>query len=140
MPVSNAKASWEGDLKSGNGTMGITGYEGAFTYASRFESADATNPEELIGAANAGCFTLSLAAKLSAAGHVPDRVSTDAKVHLEKVGDAFSITRIELTTQAKVSGIDDEAFQAIAKDAKETCIISRTLSTVDISLDASLVN
>ena len=140
MPTRRAQAEWTGDLKGGRGTMalGSGAYEGAYSFGSRFEEAAGTNPEELIGAALAGCFSMALAAALGRAGHDPQSVATKAKVHLEKVGDAFAVTRIELDTEARVPGIDDDAFQETAAGAKEGCPVSKALAGVEITLDARL--
>ncbi len=141
MPVRSANAVWEGGLKDGAGrvALGSGAFEGRYSFGSRFEEAGGTNPEELIGAAHAGCFSMALSAGLGRAGFAPKRIATAAKVHLEKVGDAFRITRIELVTEAEVPGIDDAAFQEHAKNAKEGCPVSAALAAVQISLDAKLV-
>jgi osmotically inducible protein OsmC len=141
MPVRSAKAVWEGGLKDGAGhlALGSGAWEGRYSFGSRFEEAGGTNPEELIGAAHAGCFSMALSAALGRAGFAPKRIATSAKVHLEKVGDAFRITRIDLTTEAEIPGIDDAAFQEQAKGAKEGCPVSAALAGVQISLDAKLV-
>src|SRR2546421_9391235 len=101
MPVRNADATWEGGLKGGKGKvkLGSGSYEGDYSFTSRFEQGGGTNPEELIGAAHAGCYSMALSAMLERAGHVPTRVHTTAKVHIEKVGDGFKITRIQLQTE-----------------------------------------
>ena len=140
MPVRSANARWEGDLKEGKGTMqtGSGAYEGAYSFGSRFQEEPGTNPEELIAAAHAGCFSMALAAGLGRAGYRPASVQTSAKAHLEKVDDGFAITRIELVTEASVPDIDNETFQAQAADAKANCPVSRALAGVEISLDASL--
>ncbi len=111
MPVRSANAVWEGGLKDGAGhlALGSGAFEGRYSFGSRFEEAGGTNPEELIGAAHAGCFSMALSAALGRAGYAPKRIATAAKVHLEKVGDAFRITRIDLTTEAEIPGIDDAA-------------------------------
>src|SRR5437660_686678 len=108
MPVREADARWEGSLQDGKGTMrlGSGAFEGPYSFSSRFEDGTGTNPEELIGAAHAGCFSMALAAALSGAGHVPDRVQTTAKVHIEKGDAGFSITRIDLVSEAVVPGVD----------------------------------
>src|ERR1700733_12879844 len=113
MPVRNADATWNGDLKGGKGTvkLGSGAYEGQYSFSSRFESGTGTNPEELIGAAHAGCYSMALSAGLGKAGFNPKRIHTTAKVHLEKVGDGFKITKIQLQTEAEVPGIDDKTFQ-----------------------------
>lgn len=141
MPVRSANAVWEGGLKDGAGhlALGSGAFEGRYSFGSRFEEAGGTNPEELIGAAHAGCFSMALSAALGRAGFSPKRIATAAKVHLEKVGDAFRITRIDLITEAEIPGIDDAAFQEQAKGAKEGCPVSAALAGVQISLDAKLV-
>jgi osmotically inducible protein OsmC len=141
MPVRKANAEWNGGLKDGNGTMalGSGAYQGPYSFGSRFEDAAGTNPEELIGAAHAGCFSMALTAGLGRAGFAPRRVATEAKVHLEKVGEGFQITRIDLVTQAEVPDIDDETFQQHADGAKENCPVSKALAGAEITLDAKLV-
>ena len=141
MPERSATARWEGGLQGGKGTMrlGSGAFEGQYSFSSRFEEGTGTNPEELIGAAHAGCFSMALSAALGRAGFSPKRIATSAKVHLEKVGDAFRITRIDLTTEAEIPGIDDAAFQEQAKGAKEGCPVSAALAGVQISLAAKLV-
>jgi osmotically inducible protein OsmC len=141
MPVRQAKAVWEGGLKDGEGrvSLGSGAFEGRYSFGSRFEAAGGTNPEELIGAAHAGCFSMALSAGLGRAGFAPRRVATSAKVHLEKVGEGFKITRIELDNESEVPGIDDAAFQDQARKAKEGCPVSQALAGVDISLNAKLV-
>lgn len=141
MATRRAEAEWTGDLKGGHGTMalGSGAWEGAYSFGSRFEEAGGTNPEELIGAALAGCFSMALSGALGRAGHDPQSVATKAKVHLEKVDDAFAVTRIELTTEARVPGLEDAAFQEAAEGAKKGCPVSKALAGVDISLDARLV-
>jgi osmotically inducible protein OsmC len=139
MAVRSAQAAWQGDLKGGKGTMklGSGAWEGAYDFGSRFEAAAGTNPEELIGAALAGCFSMALAGGLGRAGHTPKRVETRAKVHIEKVETGFAITRIELDCEAEVPGIDDAAFQEAAATTKSTCPVSRAL-TPEITLQARL--
>jgi osmotically inducible protein OsmC len=140
MAVRTANAEWVGALKDGSGKMafGSGAFEGQFSYASRFEEGTGTNPEELIGAAHAGCFSMSLANLLATAGHDVQRVETTARVHLEPADEGPSITRIELQTEAEVPGVDDDEFQQHAKTAEETCPVSRALAGVEISLDAKL--
>ncbi len=118
--------------------LGSGAYEGGYSFGSRFEEAPGTNPEELIAAAHAGCFSMALAAGLGRAGFQPESVSTSAKAHLEKVGEGFKITRIELSTEARVRGIDDAAFQEHAGKAKAGCPVSQALAGVEIHLDARL--
>jgi osmotically inducible protein OsmC len=141
MPVRKADAVWEGNLKEGHGTvkLGSGAFEGRYSFGSRFEENPGTNPEELIGAAHAGCFSMALTAGLGRAGHNPKRVATSAKVHLEKVGESFKITRIELDNQSEVPGLDDAAFQEQARKAKEGCPVSQALAGVEITLNARLV-
>ncbi len=142
MPVRSAKAVWEGGLKDGQGkvSLGSGAFEGRYSFGSRFEEAGGTNPEELIGAAHAGCFSMALTAGLGRAGFAPKRVATSAKVHLEKVGEGFKITRIELDNESEVPGIDDAAFQDQARKAKEGCPVSQALGGVDITLNARLAS
>jgi osmotically inducible protein OsmC len=129
-------------LKDGQGkvSLGSGAFEGRYSFGSRFEEAGGTNPEELIGAAHAGCFSMALAAGLGRAGFAPKRVATSAKVHLEKVGEGFKITRIELDNESEVPGIDDAAFQDQARKAKEGCPVSQALGGVDITLNARLAS
>src|SRR5258707_1977127 len=117
MPTRQAEAEWKGNLAQGSGRMkvGSGAFEGPYSFKSRFEEGQsATNPEELIGAAHAGCFTMALIAQLSRAGITPTRIHTDAKVKLEKIGEGFSITTIELETEADIPGIDDPTLQKYA--------------------------
>jgi osmotically inducible protein OsmC len=141
MPVRTSEAQWNGNLMQGNGTMklGSGAYEGQYSFSSRFENGVGTNPEELIGAAHAGCFSMALAGILAAAGHNPESIHTSARVHIDKVGDGFAITRIDLTTEAKVPGIDEKTFMEFADNAKHNCPVSKALSAVPITLDAKLV-
>jgi lipoyl-dependent peroxiredoxin len=141
MPVRKANAVWEGSLKEGHGTvaLGSGAYEGPYSFGSRFEEAKGTNPEELIGAAHAGCFSMALSAGLGRAGFTPKRVATSAKVHLEKVGEGFKITRIELDNESEIPGIDESTFREHAGKAKEGCPVSQALAGVEISLNARLV-
>ena len=142
MPTRNAEAVWEGDLKSGRGTvkLGSGAYQGAYSYQSRFESGTGTNPEELIAAAHAGCFSMALSHALAQAGHPPKRVRTTAKVHLEKAADGFAIPRIDLVTEADVPGLDEAAFKQQAEQAKKGCPVSKVLAGAEITLDARLTN
>jgi len=140
MPVRHAEAEWKGSLTQGRGSMklGSGVYEGPYSFASRFEEGGETNPEELIGAAHASCFSMALSHMLSQSGHVPDVIHTTAKVHIEKIEDGFRITTIELETEGKVPGIDEETFQETAEAAKEGCPVSQALAGVDIKLEANL--
>lgn len=136
-----ADARWEGDLKGGKGNirLGSGAFEGKYSFGTRFEGAPGTNPEELLGAAHAACFTMALSATLAKAGHTPKSVETTAVVHLDKVGDAFSVTGIDLVTRGDVPGISAEDFQKWANDTKTNCIISRALAAVPVKLEATLV-
>jgi osmotically inducible protein OsmC len=141
MSVRSATALWEGDLKSGKGSMklGSGAFEGKFSFGTRFEEAPGTNPEELIGAAHAGCYSMAFSAMLGGAGFTPKSIRTAAKVHIEKVGEGFAITRIQLATEANIPGIDDAKFKEIAEAAKKGCPVSKALAGVQIELDAKLV-
>ena len=141
MPTRNASAVWTGDLRNGKGSMklGSGAWEGAFSFQSRFEEGTGTNPEELAGAAHAGCFSMAFSNELSKAGFVPTRVATTAKVHLEKGEAGFAISRIDLATEAAVPGIDNAKFQEIAAAAKKGCPISKLFTGAQINLDARLV-
>lgn len=140
MPERTATARWEGGLQEGKGTMrlGSGAFEGQYSFSSRFEEGTGTNPEELIGAAHAGCFSMALSAGLERAGHPPTSVDTTARVHLERAESGFRIERINLTTTADVPGIDDAAFQEQAETAKKNCPVSQALTGVDIQLTARL--
>lgn len=139
MAVRISSAEWKGTLKDGAGTMklGSGAYEGPFTFASRFESGPGTNPEELLGAAHAGCFSMFLAALLTNAGFTPTRVATTATVHL---GEGPTITLIELKTQAHVPGLSEADFQKHAEAAKQGCPVSKALAGPEITLDAQLIS
>jgi osmotically inducible protein OsmC len=141
MPVRTAEAEWKGNLSRGSGRMklGSGAFEGSYSFPSRFEEGPGSNPEELIGAAHAGCFSMALSHILSEAGHIPDVVHTTAKVHLEKVEEGFKITSIELQTKGKVPGIDEETFQEKAEAAKEGCPVSKALAGTEIRLEAELL-
>ncbi len=142
MPVRKAEAVWEGNLVKGKGTMklGSGSFEGPYSFASRFESGAGTNPEELIGAAHAGCFSMAFSLFLEKAGFSPERIHTYAKVHIDKVGEGFKITTIELETQAKVSGIDEKKFQELAEATKKGCPVSVALAGTEIRLKATLLS
>jgi osmotically inducible protein OsmC len=136
-----AEAQWTGDLKTGTGRvkLGSGAFEGNYSFGSRFESGGGTNPEELLGAAHAGCFSMALSAALWKAGHPPTSVQTTASVHLENGPNGFSITRIDLTTRGVIPGIDAVTFKKFAEETKNGCIISRALAAVPMTLDARLV-
>jgi lipoyl-dependent peroxiredoxin len=142
MPTRTADARWDGSLQEGSGTMRMASgaYEGPYSFQSRFEEGEGTNPEELIAAAHAGCFSMALSLVLGQAGHELESVDTTATVHIEPAGEGFAITRIELDTRARVPGATAEEFQQAAEAAKEGCPVSKALAGVDsIELKASLV-
>ncbi len=140
MPTRNAEAEWNGSILEGNGTMklGSGAFEGAYSFKSRMEDGTGTNPEELIGAAHAGCFSMAFAAALGKAGFEPKGIHTKAAVKFDKVENGFSITKIDLTTEAEISDIDENKFQEIARGAKENCPVSKALAGTEITLTASL--
>ena len=141
MPARTATARWEGGLRDGKGAMhlGSGSFDGQYSFSSRFEEGTGTNPEELIGAAHAGCFSMALTAGLESAGFTPTSVETSATVHLVPAdGGGFRIGRIDLATAAEVPGIERAAFQEQAETAKANCPVSKALSGVDITLEASL--
>src|SRR5919197_4790704 len=123
MPVRTASAKWEGDLREGAGTMslGSGAFDGQYSFSSRFEEGTGTNPEELIGAAQAGCFSMFLANLLAQAGHPPRGIETTARVHLDKVEDGVEITRIELASEGDVENLEEDEFRRHAQAAKEGC-------------------
>jgi osmotically inducible protein OsmC len=141
MAIRNASARWTGTLTEGTGVVrtGKGGYEGAYSFKSRFEEGEGTNPEELIGAAHAGCYSMFLAKVLTDAGHPPTSVDTAAKVHLEKTDAGMTVTRIDLDTVGDVPGMDEGEFAKHAEAAKAGCPISRLLSPgTEITLVAKL--
>lgn len=140
MPIRNAFARWEGKIQDGKGTMklGSGAFEGNYSFKSRFEDGAGTNPEELIGAAHAGCFSMALSLLLGKAGRDPKQIETKAAVHIEKAGEGFKITQIDLETEAAVPGMDEDEFQQKADEAKQGCPVSQALSGVDIRLQATL--
>ncbi|MDE1160803.1 MAG: OsmC family protein [Acidobacteriaceae bacterium] len=138
----SASAVWTGSLKEGKGSISMqsgTLKDAQYSFKTRFEDGVGTNPEELIAAAHAGCFTMALSAQLTSAEHVPDELSTTATVTMETTEDGPTVTKIHLVTKAKVPNIDKEKFDELAKKAKEGCPISRLLKAAEISLDATLV-
>src|SRR5437762_13541869 len=142
MPTRKAEAEWKGNLVEGSGRLKVASgaFDGPYSFKSRFEEGQsATNPEELIGAAHAGCFTMALTAQLSRAGLAPTRIHTIANVKLEKVGEGFSITQIDLETEGEVPGIDDATFQKYAQEAKQNCPVSKALAGTQIHLNAKLL-
>src|SRR5438309_3591640 len=139
MPVRKAEAEWNGTVREGSGRVKFGTFDQPYSFASRFEEGKGTNPEELIGAAHAGCFSMALAAGLTKAGHNPTRISTNAHVSLEKVGEGFKITTIDLNTEAEVPGIDEKTFLEHAETAKKNCPVSQALTGVEIKLNARLL-
>ena len=141
MAIRKAQAVWEGNLRQGKGQMklGSAAFEGNYTFASRFEEGPGTNPEELIGAALAGCFSMALSADLERAGFKPERVETHAEVNFGRVDDKPRITKIHLITEARVPDISQDKFQEIAEGAKQNCPVSAALQAVDKTLDAKLI-
>ena len=140
MPTRTATAEWNGSLRDGSGTMNMQSgsYEGPYSFQSRFKEGEGTNPEELIGAAHAGCFSMQLSGLLGAHDITPESVRTEARVEVSKVEGGFAITNIHLISRVKAPGVDDGTFQEVANAAKETCPVSQALKSVDITLDASL--
>ncbi|HXA02020.1 MAG TPA: OsmC family protein [Cytophagaceae bacterium] len=141
MPIRTANATWNGDLKTGKGIVSSESglfKDAAYNFAQRFENAKGTNPEELLGAAHAACFSMALSAGLSGAGFTVKSVKTTDKVHIDKVGDGFTITKIEVTCDAEVVGIDDKKFQEIAENTKKGCPVSKALTGVEFILKATL--
>jgi osmotically inducible protein OsmC len=143
MPTRSASADWNGSLTEGSGimTLGSGSFEGPYSYKSRFEEGQGTNPEELIGAALAGCFSMALSSVLAEQGTPPEAVHSDARVHLLTRGDGFEIARIEVATQARVPGIEGKQvgkFLEAAETAMGTCPVSKALTGTQITLHASL--
>jgi osmotically inducible protein OsmC len=141
MATRTASAEWKGGLQGGDGSFdsasGAIG--GKYSFESRFTDAGGTNPEELVAAAHAACFSMQFAAMLEGAGHTPDSIRTEAKLQILKDGEGFAVKKITLTTAGRVSGVDDATFQDIARQAKEGCPISKALAAVEtIELDATL--
>jgi osmotically inducible protein OsmC len=140
MPKRRAQAHWQGGVPDGNGTvkLGSGAFEGPYSFQSRFEDGSGTNPEELIGAAHAGCFSMALSLVLTQAGNPPESIETGATVHLVKDGEGFTINKIDLVTRARVPGVDAAAFQQAAEGAKANCPVSKALTGPEITLDARL--
>ena len=141
MAIRTATAEWRGDLPNGGGTFeGASGSpSGRYSFQSRFEESGGTNPEELVAAAHASCFSMYLSLVLDQGGNTPESIKTEANVQLLKEGDGFAIKQIDLVTVGRVPGIDDDAFQQAAQAAKENCPISKALASVpEITLDAKL--
>jgi lipoyl-dependent peroxiredoxin len=141
MASRTSEAEWQGDLKGGKGKikLGSGAFEGQYSFQSRFEEGTGTNPEELIAAAHAGCFTMALSNQLAQGGHPPSRVHTTAKVIFGPSGGGFAISKIELATEGSVPGIDAAAFEKAAQEAKQNCPVSKALQAVEITLTTKFV-
>ena len=142
MATRDGTAEWRGDLQGGTGTLSVASglfQDGNYSFASRFEEGSGTNPEELIAAAHAGCFSMALSAILSEEGHTPESVKTTAKVHLRNLDGKPTIAQIELVTEGRVPGLDQQQFDQYAAQAKEGCPVSRALAGVsEMTLNATL--
>lgn len=140
MALRKANATWEGGLQSGKGSVGVDSgtFQSSYSFRSRFEEGSGTNPEELMGAAHAGCFSMALSANLEKAGYAPKSVKTQAEVHLEKAGEGFEISKIRLITHADIPDISEDDFMQQARMAKENCPVSKALAGTAIELDATL--
>ena len=140
MPVRKANAHWQGGLKDGKGNvkLGSGAFEGPYSFGTRFEEAQGTNPEELIAAAEAGCFAMALSKGVGDEGFEIKSIDADAKVSLEAQGGGFAITKIELIVEAEIPGISNDKFQELAKATKENCPVSKALQAVEMTLDAKL--
>lgn len=140
MPKRQGSAVWRGSLTEGEGSvrLGSGAFEGPYSFKSRFGDGAGTNPEELIGAAHAGCFSMALSKILTDAGHPPESVETTAEVHLDKADGGFAISRVHLTTTGRVPGLGAEEFAAHARTAKDNCPVSKALAAIDVTLDATL--
>ena len=141
MPVRKANAIWEGNLFKGKGTVEVESglFKGSYSFLTRFENEKGTNPEELLGAAHAACFSMALSSLLGEKGYKPVKISTEANVSIEKAGDGFAITKILLVTRGEVPGIDKETFSKIANEAKVGCPVSKALASTNIELEAILL-
>ena len=142
MIIRTAEAFWEGSSKDGKGkvSLGSGAFEGAYSYSSRFEDGKGTNPEELLGAAHAGCYSMALSSELGKIGMAPQSIHTRAQVTLGKIGDKTGITSIHLETEARVPGITPEQFHDIAEATRTSCPVSAALASVPITLDAKLIS
>lgn len=144
MPTTKADASWKGSLKDGQGTMSLASgaYTGPFSFVSRFERGagpeTGTNPEELLAAAHAGCFSMALSGRLTTAGHVPTSISTTAAITMERVDGAMTISKSHLVTRVAAPGLDDATLQEHVKAAADSCPVSRALAGVAVTVEATL--
>ena len=136
-----SNAVWQGNLKDGKGSvsLGSGAFSGPYSFSSRFEEGVGTNPEELIAAAHAGCFSMALSAELSKAGYTVDEIATEAVVKMDKTDAGFVISGVHLDTKAKVQGISEDEFLQFANIAKQNCPVSRALAALEIDLDAQLI-
>lgn len=139
MSVRTAKSQWNGTLKDGKGTMNFSNYSGPYTFKSRFEEGSGTNPEELVGAAHSGCYSMFLAALIAGEGLDPESVETTARVHLGKDDIGPVVTTIELDCTVKCSGLSQDKFQELSAAAKDKCPISRLVAAADVKLNAVLL-
>jgi osmotically inducible protein OsmC len=142
MPVRKGHGEWRGDLQKGSGTLGTESgilKNVAYNFSSRFATGRGTNPEELLGAAHAACYSMALAAAISDAGFKVGSIKTEDAVHIDKQGDGFSITRIDISTEASIEGIDESTFLKLAGDTKKGCPLSQALSSIPMTLSAKLV-
>ena len=141
MPVRKASATWEGNLFKGKGTVEVESglFKGSYSFLTRFEDEKGTNPEELLGAAHAACYSMAFSSMLGEKGYKPVKISTEANVSIEKVGDGFAITKILLVTRGEVPDIDKETFSKIANEAKVGCPVSKALAATNIELEAILL-
>jgi len=141
MPVRKASAIWEGNLFKGKGTVEVESglFKGSYSFLTRFENEKGTNPEELLGAAHAACYSMAFSSMLGEKGYKPVKISTEANVSIEKVGDGFAITKILLVTRGEVPDIDKETFSKIANEAKVGCPVSKALAATNIELEAILL-
>lgn len=140
MVTRTSEAEWHGRIQDGSGsvTLGSGAFQGVYSFGSRFENANGTNPEELLGAAHASCFSMALSLLLTEAGYTPERITTSAAVRVERSGDGFAITRVDLVTEGDVPGLDASAFASCAEAAKSGCPVSKALAGVEITLSAEL--
>ncbi len=140
MPIRKAEAEWHGKVTDGSGHMkfGSGAFDGPYSFQSRMHDGAGTNPEELLAAAHAGCFSMALSAQLTQAGLTPTRIHTSAGVHLDKVGDGWTIGTVDLVTEGEVPGIDQQAFQQHAETAKKNCPVSKLFAGAEITLKATL--
>jgi len=141
MVVRKASAVWEGNVVEGMGVVEVESglFKGFYSFLSRFAEGKGTNPEELLGAAHAACYSMALSSLLGKKGYKPVKISTEANVHIEKIGENFSITKILLITRGEVSGIDEKIFLELANEAKISCPVSKALAATNIELDAALL-